>query len=106
MIVRLPYRATFKTPARTQCHVLSSNGEVIKPVHIERSRTGAHGFDIYDVQSPVYIVEYYRSGSGKEHIYISKVDEKGERRSLEKDQYPECVVKFLDEKYPKWRYFQ
>jgi len=105
VVIKLPFRHTFKTDAVTRCHVLLPNGEELKPVYERRSRTGAHGEDIYDVDQTVYVVEYRRSGSGREYIIVYSVDEKGEQYRFDVNHYPKVVIDFLDYEYPNWRYF-
>ena len=66
MIIREPYRRNLKYPGLSISIVIDANtGERIMPVEEIRSRTGAHGEDIYDIVTPVYILRYRRSNSGK-----------------------------------------
>jgi len=105
VVIRLPYRHTFKTDAVTRCHVLTLSGEELKPVYERRSRTGAHGEDVYDIDQTVYVIEYNRSGSGHESISVYTVDEKGYRHRFDANHYPQVVLDFLAYEYPEWRYF-
>jgi len=105
VVIELPFRRTFKTDAITQCHVLLPNGEELKPVYERRSRTGAHGEDVYDIDQTVYVVEYNRSGSGREKIEVCTVDAEGHKHYFDVNHYPKVVLDFLSVEYPNWRYF-
>jgi hypothetical protein len=64
------YRQTIKTGARTQHYLIdASTWEIIKPTRKVRSRTGAHGEDVYclpqEAWNNVIIVSLERSNSGK-----------------------------------------
>jgi len=105
VVIELPFRHTFKTDAVTHCHVLDLSGKKLKPVYERRSRTGAHGEDVYDIDQTVYVVEYKRSNSGRESIEVFTIDSKGNRHDFDVNHYPKVVLDFLDAEYPEWRYF-
>ncbi|MEM4815840.1 MAG: hypothetical protein QXR23_08900 [Ignisphaera sp.] len=65
MVLREDYRNNIKMPGRTLSIVVNDRGEKLEPVRRIRSRTGAHGEDIYVIYEPVYILRYNRSNSGK-----------------------------------------
>jgi len=104
MRIELPYRSTIKTGAITECTVWTLDGRSIDPVYQRRSRTGAHGVDIYDIKEPVIIIEYSRSGSGREYLVIYETD--GEyKRPIDPDDLPKSIRGYLNYMYPNWRYF-
>jgi hypothetical protein len=74
--VEFEFRYTLKTSARTQYIVINAEKwEVLKPLRRERSRTGAHGKDIYcltpEEWNKTITVLLTRSNSGK--IYYDVV---------------------------------
>jgi len=105
VVIRLPFRHTIRTDAITRCHVLLPDGTELKPVYKRRSRTGAHGEDVYDIDQTVYVIEYNRSGSCHESISVYTIDEKGHQHGFNVNHYPKVVLDFLVMVYPNWRYF-
>jgi hypothetical protein len=64
------YRHNLKAPGRTQYYVIRvDTWEILKPTRRERSRSGAHGKDIYclpkEVWDRVIVVLLERTNSGK-----------------------------------------
>ena len=79
--VELDFRYTLKTGARTQYIVIDAERwEILKPLRRERSRTGAHGKDVYcltpDEWNKTMTVVLVRSNSGK--LYYDVVVPKSE----------------------------
>jgi len=73
--VELYYRNTIKTGARTQYYVIDvERWEILEPTRRERSRTKAHGKDIYCLPKEVWdktiTVLLERSNSGKLHYEV------------------------------------
>jgi len=72
---KFEYRNNIKFPGRTE-HILvdTATWEILKPTRIERSRTRAHGADIYCLEqqrwSRVAVIALYRSNTGKLRWYI------------------------------------
>ena len=68
--VEYSYRRNLSMPGRTQYIVIdTSNWEIVKPTHRERSKTRAHGNDVYclpeEFWNRVVVVRLKRSNSGK-----------------------------------------
>ncbi|MEM4060264.1 MAG: hypothetical protein QXK11_07115 [Pyrobaculum sp.] len=60
------YRKNIKYPGETVSFVIEADGaRILKPVEKKRSKTGAHGYDIYTVERPVYVITYEKSNSGR-----------------------------------------
>jgi len=72
------YRNNIKTPAFTETVVLV-DGMMLKPSKMYRSRTGAHGEDIYCLSeeewSKAWILIFEQSNSGKPYITVINVPE-------------------------------
>jgi hypothetical protein len=66
------YRRTLKTGALTVTIVINESG-VVKPTQTYRSRTGAHGEDVYCLSnwSGVWVVHLNQSNSGRRSISFS-----------------------------------
>lgn len=99
-----PYRLT-RMGGLTEVYILH-NSKLVKPVLVERSRTGNHGRDIYELFEGdiYYIIKYNRSNSGKKSISISKlIDNK--LSTLQLDEIPVDIIEFLDENFLSWRYY-
>lgn len=67
---KFEYRHNIKFPGRTLYILVDTETfEVLKPTRIERSRTKAHGADIYCLEqqrwSSVSVIALYRSNTGK-----------------------------------------
>ncbi|MEM2499968.1 MAG: hypothetical protein QXU30_07465 [Sulfolobales archaeon] len=61
-----PYRKNIKYPGETVSFVIEADtAMLLKPVEKKRSRSGAHGYDIYAVDKPVYVITYEKSNSGR-----------------------------------------
>ena len=74
------YRYTIKTGARTQFILVDpATWTILKPSRLERSRTGAHGWDIYclpeKLWSRIIVVELKRSNSGKLRYKVMGLEE-------------------------------
>jgi len=62
------YRRNIKTPGRTQAVVVDARTwSLVKPTKTERSRTGAHGTDVYCVDdwNDMLVIQLNQSTSGK-----------------------------------------
>ncbi|MEM1699712.1 MAG: hypothetical protein QXD83_07535 [Sulfolobales archaeon] len=71
----VPYRKNIKYPGGTVSFVIEADGaRILKPVEKKRSRTGAHGYDIYTVDKPVYVIIYEKSNSGRVTWYAEYYD--------------------------------
>jgi hypothetical protein len=71
----LAYRSNIKTAGRTQYYVIRADTwEILRPTRVERSRTKAHGRDIYCLPKEVWdktiTVLLERSNSGKLHYEV------------------------------------
>jgi hypothetical protein len=71
----LYYRHTIKTGARTQYTVIDTEEwKILEPTRTERSRSGAHGKDVYCLPKEVWdrtiTVLLQRSNSGKLHYEV------------------------------------
>jgi len=99
----LPFRETIKTGAETKCYVISYDGQhFYEPVYQKRSRTGAHGVDIFEVEFPVWVVTYERSNSGREYLTIELFKSKNEVERYHTP--PKEIIDALDFIHPKWRH--
>lgn len=99
-----PYRLT-GMGGLTEVYVLH-NGRLVKPVLVERSRTGNHGRDIYELftNNVYYVVKYNRSNTGKKSLRISKLIDNKES-ALQLSELPVDVIEFLDSNFLSWRYY-
>jgi len=75
------YRRNINAPGRTQYIVIdTSNWEILEPTRRERSRSKAHGVDIYcldeETWGRVIVVKLERSNSGKLRYNITTYSEK------------------------------
>jgi hypothetical protein len=73
--VELYYRRNIKMPGRTQYYVIRvDTWEIVEPTRVERSRTKAHGRDIYCLPKEVWdktiTVLLEQSNSGKLHFEV------------------------------------
>jgi hypothetical protein len=76
------YRQTIRTGATT-LYILVLDGEILRPARRRRSRSGAHGEDVYCLEpqkwSRVWVVGLYQSNSGRRHAEFSEnIPEDGE----------------------------
>jgi hypothetical protein len=74
--VEFSFRYTLKTSARTQYIVIDAEKwEILKPTRKERSRTGAHGRDVYcltpEEWNKTITVVLVRSNSGKLYFDVA-----------------------------------
>jgi hypothetical protein len=74
------YRHNIKMPGRTQYIVIRADiWEIVKPTRMERSRTGAHGKDVYCLEKSVWdkviVVLLERTNSGKLSYEVSAPQE-------------------------------
>lgn len=99
-----PYRLT-GMGGLTEVYILH-NSKLVKPILVERSRTGNHGRDIYELfeDNIYYVIKYNRSNSGKKSISVSKLVN-NELSTLQLNEIPADVVEFLDENFLSWRYY-
>jgi hypothetical protein len=67
-----PYRYTLKTGALTLTIVINESG-VVRPARVHRSRSGAHGEDVYclDNWNDVWTIYLNQSNSGRRSISFS-----------------------------------
>lgn len=89
MIIKEVYRRNLKYPGLSKSIVIDANtGERLEPIQEVRSRTLAHGLDVYEVITPVYILRYSRSNTGKaswEVVYVNPFRERPfEKRFFDK----------------------
>ena len=109
VVIKLPFRDTIRTGAITRCDVFrQSDGLLLVPVYKQRSRTGAHGLDVYDVPEsffPLIVVEYRRSNSGREYIRVYRLSSDLSESPVDPSTYG-FIEMHLDDYYPNWRYFQ
>jgi len=69
----LPYRRTIKTGALTDSIAVCLHcGEIVRPKFSYRSRTHAHGEDVYIHYHPLELVLLEISNSGKRKISVSE----------------------------------
>jgi len=74
------YRRNINTWGKTQYYIIDpQKWEILEPVRRERSRTGAHGEDVYclseEVWNRVIIIKLERSNSGKLRYEVSSPQE-------------------------------
>lgn len=74
MIISEYYRRNLKTAGLSLSIVVDVNGRRLKPIKEERSKSGAHGEDLYLINNPVYVLRYNVSNSGKVSWSIVYVD--------------------------------
>ena len=68
--VWFPYRSTLMG-GFDYVYVFSSDGTLIKPTRKERSRTGRHGDDIYELSNGVYYATWFSRPNGHNRpIYV------------------------------------
>lgn len=81
MVLREIYRRNINAPGLSLSIVVDDKTfERLKPVEEIRSRTRAHGEDIYILNGSAYVLRYRRSNSGKIKWSIYKVTPEGEFR--------------------------
>ena len=72
---KFEYRNNIKFPGRTE-HILvdTATWEILEPTRVERSKSKAHGTDIYclpqEKWNEIAVIALYRSNSGKLRWYI------------------------------------
>ena len=70
MRVRYPYRSTLMG-GFDFVYVFTADGMLIKPTYKERSRTGRHGDDIYELSNGIYYVVWFTRPNGHNRpIYV------------------------------------
>jgi len=74
MIISEYYRRNLKYPGLSLSIVVTETGKRLKPIKEERSKSGAHGEDLYLINNPVYVLRYNVSNSGKVSWSIVYVD--------------------------------
>ena len=84
----LYYRHNIKAAGRTRYIVIDTGRwEILKPTRVERSRTGAHGVDIYCLEESAWdmtmVVRLERSNSGKLRYGVEIPHAEYERYRLE-----------------------
>jgi len=111
--VEFEYRYTLRTGARTRHYVIDAESwKILKPVRRERSKSRAHGEDIYCLDEEVWrrtlIVVLKRSNSGRlyHRVYVDNPEIEEYARELEMmlmlcsdfEEMEETVKKFVDVK--------
>ncbi|MEM1561333.1 MAG: hypothetical protein QXN35_07240 [Ignisphaera sp.] len=96
-VLKEEYRRNIKTCGLSMSIVLDSEGNRIMPVKVVRSRSGAHGEDIYVINSVVYILRYRRSNSGKVRWAVFAVTPEKEVRVLFRDLSESLQSRFREE---------
>ena len=86
---RFGYRKTLKTGALTKTIVIDPiNVRIIEPTYTERSKTGAHGWDLYcldeETWKRVWIITVEVSNSGKRYISFENIKDESIKRELER----------------------
>jgi hypothetical protein len=81
------YRQTIRTRATT-LYILVLDGEILRPARRRRSRSGAHGEDVYCLTEEqwrrVWVVGLYQSNSGRRHAEFSENIPEEVRRVIER----------------------
>ena len=77
MYIKLPYRNCLRTPGRTESSVFEVRGDELiqlEPVNTYMSKTGAHGEDVYELDTAkkyiVYIEEVSNTGKPSARIHV------------------------------------
>ncbi|MEM4846738.1 MAG: hypothetical protein QW794_03150 [Thermosphaera sp.] len=80
-VLREVYRRNIKYPGMTISIVIDEETlQQLEPVERIRSKSGAHGEDVYLVSKPVLVLRYTRSNSGKARWSIYEVTLDSEKR--------------------------
>jgi hypothetical protein len=109
------YRSNIRTPGRTLYVLIdTSKWEIVRPTRKERSKTGAHGKDVYclseEMWSRVVVVRLARSNSGKLKYWagsdnpqlrdtVAKELEEVLRTASSFEDMVETVEKYVEAKY-------
>lgn len=87
------YRQNIKTAGLSLSFVVTPEGRLLKPAKEVRSRTRAHGEDVYLVDPPVYILRYERSCSGKVRWSVWLVEGQDKERRVRVEDVPLPVLR-------------
>lgn len=80
-VLREAYRRNLKHPGLTVSIVVDEETlQQLEPVEKVRSKTGAHGEDIYIIDRPVLVLRYSKSNSGKVRWSVSEITPTIERK--------------------------
>lgn len=93
MIIREYYRKNIKTPGMSVSIVVDENGRRLRPSEEVRSKSGAHGEDVYDIVMPVYILRYNVSNSGKVSWSVTYVNPSNQQ--ISKVQFKDLPLKVM-----------
>ncbi|MEM4952204.1 MAG: hypothetical protein QXV81_08090 [Ignisphaera sp.] len=93
VVLREYYRRNINTPGLSLSFVATLEGKLLRPVEEIRSRTGAHGDDVYLIDPPVYVLRYERSNSGKVRWSVWLVEGQDKERRVLMEEVPLPVLK-------------
>ncbi|MEM4535315.1 MAG: hypothetical protein QW764_04675 [Desulfurococcaceae archaeon] len=93
IVLREYYRRNIKTAGLSLSFVVTPEGKLLRPVKEIRSRTGAHGDDVYLIDPPVYVLRYERSCSGKVRWSIWIVEGQDKERRVRVEDVPLQVLR-------------
>ncbi|MEM1842840.1 MAG: hypothetical protein QXL19_10735 [Ignisphaera sp.] len=93
VVLKEYYRRNIKMPGLSLSFVVTPEGKLLKPIEEIRSRTGAHGDDVYVVNPPVYVLRYERSNSGKVRWGIWLVEGQDKERRVRVEEVPLPVLR-------------
>jgi len=80
-VLRETYRRNLKYPGLTISIVVDEETlQLVEPIEKIRSKSGAHGEDVYVISRPVLVLRYSRSNSGKVGWSIHEVTPTTERK--------------------------
>jgi len=95
LVLREYYRRNINMPGLSLSFVVTSEGKLLRPIEEIRSRTGAHGEDVYVVEPPVYVLRYERSNSRKVRWSVWLVEGEEKERRVRVEDVPLEVLKTL-----------
>ncbi|MEM1731420.1 MAG: hypothetical protein QXY26_09890 [Ignisphaera sp.] len=93
IVLKEYYRRNIKTAGLSLSFVVTPEGRLLKPAKEVRSRTGAHGEDVYLIDPPVYVLRYERSCSGKVRWSIWIVEGQDKERRVRVEEVPLPVLR-------------
>ncbi len=87
------YRRNIKTAGLSLSFVVTPEGRLLKPAKEVRSRTRAHGEDVYLIDPPVFVLRYERSCSGKVRWSVWLVEAQDKERRVRVEEVPLPVLR-------------